>query len=127
MTKMNKDNANKNALEAGRIKRRSILKAGAVIAPLALTLHGGTSLAFAGSVNCLAELETHVKVPNFEPDGMGGFAWNGTTTPFDPIDEGHFTGRLNPDGSLESHWDYLINEELYGASCIQSIQMQNIR
>ncbi len=121
MTKMNKDEASENTPEDARIKRRSILKAGAVIAPLALTLHGGIPMAHASSTGCVEDLKLHVDIPNYsDPDGDGIFELTGTTTNFDP-DSG-VTGRENPDGTSETHWQYLQNEELFGASCLTSIQ-----
>lgn len=115
MTEMNKDDAKENATKDARTKRRSILKAGAVIAPLALTLHGGIPMAHASSTGCVDDLITHVKIPIFESDN-GGFVWTGDTEPFSPSPASR-TGRGD-----ETHWDYLVNEELFGASCLTSIQ-----
>lgn len=111
MTEIDKDNTMENL----RIKRRSLLKAGAVIAPLALTLHGGISMAHASSTGCVDDLKEHVRIPTFDGEGNP----NGDV-PFDP--ENGLTGRLNENGTPETHWDYLTNEELYGASCLQSIE-----
>ncbi|PCI46160.1 MAG: hypothetical protein COB49_09005 [Alphaproteobacteria bacterium] len=118
MTEINKDNAKKHTTEDARVIRRRILKAGAV-APLALTLHGGIPMAHANSTGCLEELQTHVDIPHFVPDG-NGFKWDGTTVPFDP-DNLLTTGRQFPGEDPETHWGYLVREELYGASCLTSM------
>ncbi len=134
MTNMNKDDAEKNAAEEARIKRRSILKAGAVIAPLALTLHGGIPLAQAMSTDCLQELHENLLIPNFVPnydddhhddghdDHHTGYILdpNKPPTPFDPYNQ-LTTGRQFEGEDPETHWDYLIREDLYGVSCLTSV------
>lgn len=129
MTKMNRNDAKNNIADAARIKRRSILKAGAVVAPLALTLHGGIPLAHAASSGCLDDLRLHVKVPNFIPDlensnnGKTVYKWDGE----DPVAFApeQTTGR-EINGVIETHWDYLKNEEVFGASCLTSIENSGV-
>jgi len=114
MTDINKDDMKINKMEA-RIKRRSLLKAGAIAAPLAMTLHGGIPMAHADSASCVEELKNHVEVPHYDDNGH-----KDGEERFNP-DSG-FTNRLNHDGTPETHWDYLENEDLTGASCLQSLE-----
>ena len=113
MTEINKDDVKKNAMEETRLKRRSILKAGAVIAPLAVTLHGGIPLAHAASTGCVQELVDNVTIPVYE---NGSYNMNNMVQ-FNP---NAYTGLIE-NGESESHWDYLIDKKLYGASCMTSI------
>lgn len=115
MTEKNSNDMKINEKEA-RIKRRSLLKAGMVAAPLAMTLHGGIPLAHAESTDCVEELEKHIEIPH-DDDGDGV---SDRTEPFDP--ETGLTGGTNSDGTSETHWDYLINKDKVGASCLQSIE-----
>jgi hypothetical protein len=66
MTEMNDKKISENTVGDMRAKRRRILKAGAVIAPLAITLHGGIPMAHASSVGCIEDMEKHIKVPHFK-------------------------------------------------------------
>lgn len=115
MTEINRDDTKVSKMEA-RVKRRSLLKAGVIAAPLAMTLHGGISMAHADSASCVKELEDHVTVPHYDDTGH-----KDGEERFNPR-EG-FTGRVNPDGRTEeTHWDYLENEDISGASCLQSLE-----
>lgn len=153
MTEMNDKKITENTVADTRAKRRRILKAGAVIAPLAVTLHGGIPMAHASSVGCVEDMEKHVKVPHYkvkehdDGDGDGDdsgsssssssssshdssgkheYERDGRMDSFDPernsyTDRGN-TGRLNDDGTPETHWDYIKNEDEHGASCLQSFE-----
>lgn len=123
MTEINKNATKKKSALEERIKRRSILKAGAVIAPLALTLHGGIPMAHANSTGCLEELNKNIQVPNFIPNSNNtGYIQdpNNPTTRFDPFNQ-LTTGRQFAGEGPETHWDYLIREDLYGVSCLASM------
>ncbi len=184
MTEMNDKKITENTVADTRAKRRRILKAGAVIAPLAVTLHGGIPMAHASSAGCIEDMEKHVKVPHYkvkehddgddddddsgsssssshdsgsssshdsssssshdsgssshdsgsssshdsssssDDDGKHEYERDGRMDSFDPernsyTDRGN-TGRLNDDGTPETHWDYIKNEDEHGASCLQS-------
>lgn len=117
-----------------RINRRRMLKAGAVIAPLAITLHGGIPMAHAASTGCVEDMKKHVKIPHYEHDEHDdhddkdshddSYHKSGDEESFDP--KNGVTGRIieDEDGSdkEETHWDYIINEEEFGASCLQSFE-----
>jgi len=113
MTEINSDDIRTDKKKA-RIKRRSLLKAGAMAAPLAITLYGGISLAHADSTDCVEQLEKNVEVPHFDASGNK----DGKES-FNP--ETGFTGRTIG-GKPETHWDYITKEDKTGASCLQSIQ-----
>jgi len=176
MTEMNDKKITENTVADTRAKRRRILKAGAVIAPLAVTLHGGIPMAHASSAGCIEDMEKHVKVPHYkvkEHDDSSSssshdsgssssshdsgsssssshdsgssssshdsgsssshdssdkheYERDGRMDSFDPernsyTDRGN-TGRLNDDGTPETHWDYIKNEDEHGASCLQSFE-----
>jgi len=119
MTEMKKNEPKMKKAVNTRIKRRSLLKAGAVIAPLAITLHGGIPLAHAASANCIDDMETRIKVPTFTTnDGGQTYQRNGEQL-FNA--ETGLTGRM-VGGNPETHWEYIVEEDLFGASCLQSFK-----
>jgi len=131
MTEEHKSDKMIKAIEHNRIKRRSLLKAGAAVAPLAITLHGGLAMASVTSAGCVEDLEKHIEVPHYEldtPDDGTGLheTYHRSSSDHDQKFDPEFgkTGRKihDKDGLLkeESHWDYIINEESTGASCLQS-------
>lgn len=124
MTDMKKDDMKMNKTDEKRIKRRSLLKAGAVIAPLAITLHGGVAFAQVNSAGrCIENMKTNVQIPLYEevPLGSGTYQQTGTTVNFSP-ENTDFTGRFNVNGvpGPETHWQYIENEQLSGITCLQS-------
>ncbi len=121
MTDMKKDDMKMNKTDEKRIKRRSLLKAGAVIAPLAITLHGGVAFAQVNSAGrCIEDMKTNVQIPLYEevPIGSGTYQQTGTSVNFSP-DNNQFTGRF-VGGQPETHWQYIENEQLSGITCLQS-------
>jgi len=119
MTDINKDDIKINKMEA-RIKRRSLLKAGAVIAPLAITLHGGVAMAQVASAGrCVEKLKTTETVPVDTVDGNGNPVTN--QVPFSPS-QSAFTGRTNTNGTSETHWDYILKGNGHGMTCLQSFE-----
>ena len=122
MTEENKNKTTISNAKNTRINRRSMLKAGAIVAPLAITLHGGIPMAHATSSGCVEDMETRITVPQFKlgEDGIT-FEVNHDlpALPFDPVSG--ITGRVI-EGQNETHWDYIVNEELFGASCLQSFE-----
>ena len=122
---MTEENKNKTTMSNAintRLNRRSMLKAGAVVVPLAITLHGGIPVAHAASGGCVEDMETRITVPQFKL-GDDGVTYEVNhdlpALPFDPV--AGETGRII-DGLDETHWDYITNEELFGASCLQSFE-----
>ncbi|PCJ38546.1 MAG: hypothetical protein COA81_12870 [Alphaproteobacteria bacterium] len=112
MTGKKEDSAKNKDL---RLKRRSILKAGAVIAPLAITLHGGISVAHANSATCVDQMVANdVQIPLFNADGTS----KGITERFNP--ESGLTGKVinsNP----QTHWEYIQTGVMGFTSCLTSI------
>jgi len=125
MTDIKEDDMKINKMEA-RIKRRSLLKAGAVIAPLAITLHGGAAMAQVASAGrCVETMKTTVKVPVNRLDESGAPILDGDGIPVtDQVDfspsVSAFTNRNNDDGSPETHWDYILKGNADGMTCLQS-------
>ncbi len=112
MTRINKDIAKNGDL---RLKRRSILKAGAVIAPLAITLHGGISVAHANSATCVDQMVANdVQVPLFNADGTP----KGITEQFNP--QSGLTGKVI-NGVPQTHWEYIETGVMGYTSCLTSI------
>jgi len=126
MTEIKKDDAETSGKTKARIKRRSVLKAGAVIAPLAITLHGGIPLAHAASAACDVKMAGQQIIPEFtskqkqngeyknEPTGRM-LGYQGTRGK---------TGRVfnSPHrGYEETHWDYIKQTDVAGHSCYNSI------
>ncbi len=111
MTEMNKKDLNKEITEDVRLKRRKLLKAGAMAVPVAVTLHGGTAFAQVHSAyRCVDNLKGKLG-----PNPMPKFKADGVTvdhmTQFDPVNG--LTGRQITEGGQlknETHWDYLQNE-----------------
>ncbi|MBT6328427.1 MAG: hypothetical protein HOJ34_01475, partial [Kordiimonadaceae bacterium] len=122
-----------------RLHRRSLLKAGAIVAPIALTLHGGVPLAHADSSgSCIIELWNigeNPSHPNYEDMQI----------PMNPKN-GHFqtvtNGLGNPNGGTypadtdwqafnptnEEHWKYIAESPAnYGYSCIVSVTNVRIK
>ncbi len=122
MTEENKNKTMINVVKGSRLNRRSMLKAGAVAVPLAITLHGGIPMAHAASGGCVQDMKDHVTVPQFKL-GDDGITYEVDhdlpALQFDPV--GGITGRVIG-GETETHWDYITNEELFGASCLQSFE-----
>jgi len=119
MTDMKKNDTIMNKTDKKRIERRSLLKAGAVIAPLAVTLHGGVAFATVNSAGrCIENMKTHVKIPLFEDDNNGGYQSTGVMEDFSPENTA-LTGRF-VGGQPETHWQYIENEQLSGLTCLQS-------
>lgn len=124
-----------------RLHRRSLLKAGAIVAPIALTLHGGVPLAHADSSgSCIIELfnigqdSTH---PNYEDMQIPMNPKNGH---FATVINGHVNdpgaGTTYPDGTYwepfnptnEEHWQYITESPAnYGYSCIVSVTNVRIK
>ncbi len=115
MTEVKKDNATTHKKTEVRLRRRSLLKAGAVIAPLAITLHGGISLAHANSATCVDKMVTNgVQIPILNPDGSP----TGVTELFNP--ESGLTGQII-NGQSQTHWEYIETGVMGYTSCLTSI------
>ncbi|MBL4802312.1 MAG: hypothetical protein JKY45_10495 [Emcibacter sp.] len=115
MTEMNKDDAQK---EAARMKRRSLLKAGAAIVPLAVTLHGGAAFAHVSSAGrCVSNLTDNLMIPQFKKKHNGTYKKIGMTN-FKPS-MADMTGR-KINGIPEDHWNYVLREKMSGQTCLQS-------
>ncbi|VAV88136.1 hypothetical protein MNBD_ALPHA02-1668 [hydrothermal vent metagenome] len=112
MTGTKEDSAKNEDL---RLKRRSILKAGAVIAPLAITLHGGISVAHANSATCVDQMVANdVQIPLFEADGTP----KGITEQFNP--QTGLTGNVI-NNVPQTHWEYIETGVMGYTSCLSSI------
>lgn len=126
-----------------RLHRRSLLKAGAVVAPIALTLHGGVPLAHADSSgSCIFELYDIANDPNHpnhedmlipmnpknghfatvinghvnDPGGGGTYPDNYP----DNYPDGTYLEPFNP--TNEEHWKFIAQSPAnYGYSCIVSV------
>jgi len=94
-------------------------------------------MAHASSAGCIEDMEKHVKVPHYKVkkhnsssnnnnNGKHEYKRDGRMDSFDPEQYSHTargnTGRLNDDGSPETHWEYIKNEDEHGASCLQSFE-----
>lgn len=119
MTDVNKDDIMKNN-EEERLKRRRILKAGAAIAPLAVTLHGGNAMAAVISASCVDKMTGKLQIPKYEKSIENGSVvyTQVTTTGFDKNAK---TGRLTAGGADETHWNYISIPGNAGHSCYTSI------
>lgn len=109
MNEIDKSKMKKVSDKENRLSRRRLLKTGAVMAPLALTLHGGIPLAHADSAGlCVLHLEE--------------LAQEGDPTLQLPLGP---QGQLVPfDGGIESHWEYITaDSSRHGYSCLNSIDM----
>lgn len=135
MTKVNETKVEREEGLAKRLHRRSLLKAGAVVAPIALTLHGGVPLAHADSAGlCVIQL---MEIANDQSDGRhtmlqvpihGGqvaqpLVGNSHATDILPEDYPNGT-KIEPfDASNIEHWNFIkdpINGR-FGFSCVNSI------
>lgn len=125
MTEINNEDTKGDMMEDGRIKRRRLLKMGAAIAPLAVTLHGGVAFAQVNSAaRCVENLKARLvsegkEIPVFEPDQNGNYVSTNHTIPFDESLTAT-TGRLNANNNLENHWEYLESQDEQVQSCMQS-------
>ncbi|WP_339864237.1 hypothetical protein [Paremcibacter congregatus] len=121
MTDVNKDDVI-NKSDEERLKRRRILKAGAVIAPLAVTLHGGNAMAQVVSATCVEKMEGQLIIPQFEETSPGQFTEVGKQE-FSEFPMQATTGRPNPSNPAvpETHWDYISLQDSPGHSCYNSI------
>ena len=123
-----------------RLHRRSLLKAGAIAAPVALTLHGGVPLAHADSAGlCVLDLHKIASNPNDARHKMmqvpmkkgrvtlpkRGYRHNmykeaknyPKGTKMEPFDSGNY-----------QHWEFLKkNKGHYGWSCINSIKYGQVK
>jgi len=141
MTKV--DNAEVKKAEGlrKRLDRRSLLKAGAIAAPVALTLHGGVPLAHADSAGmCVVQL---MEIANNSGDSRSPMLQvpmkDGRVA--DPIigfkHDVEIHAKDYPEGtSIEPfnagsphHWQFLSdpNNQRYGFSCVNSIGMGNFK
>ena len=106
-----------------RINRRKILKAGAVIAPLAVTLHSGVPLAHAASAACDVKMDWQKIIPEFEAVKNHDGTYTNTKTGKILGYRGTAgkTGRILEFGIEETHWDYISQPGVTGHSCYNSI------
>lgn len=124
MTEINNEDTKGDMMEDVRIKRRRLLKIGAAVAPLAITLHGGVAFAQVNSAGrCVENLKARLisegkEIPTFEFDGSE-YVLTGDTIPFDESLTAT-TGRLNASNNLENHWEYLESQGEQVQSCMQS-------
>lgn len=136
MTKVNDTEVKQAEGLKKRLHRRSLLKAGAVAAPIAMTLHGGIPLAHADSAGlCVIQLieiaqgndsrarmlqvpmkDGKVAIPNnrvykteLVPEDLATDYPEGTT--------------LEPFNASPQHWEFLSdpNNNRFGFSCVSSI------
>ena len=116
MTEMNKNDAKK---EDARIQRRKILKAGAVIAPLAVTLHGGAAFAHVSSAGrCVQNMKENLIIPKFKYKKRKKTYKVIGSENFSPSTMAKTGRKFNH--VEEDHWDYVLREELAGQTCLQS-------
>jgi len=135
MTKVNDEEVKCEEGLSKRLHRRSLLKAGAVVAPIALTLHGGVPLAHADSAGlCVVQLmdiardstdsrHAMLQIPMkggkiIQPEGRLQHA-------FEVVQEDYPEGtELQPfDASNQQHWEFIkdpINGR-FGHSCMASV------
>lgn len=118
MTEINKDDNNKTTDDM-RAKRRLILKAGAAIAPLAVTLYGGIPLAHAASASCEEKMTNNgFQIPNYDPETG---EYTGTITYGHNIHTGRMLNSGMNSGKPETHWDFISIEGNPGHSCFNSL------
>lgn len=133
MTKVDNTEVNKVEGLKKRLDRRSLLKAGAIAAPVALTLHGGVPLAHADSAGlCVVQLMDIANNPGDHRAPMLQVPMKDGTVAR-PLVGNHKTevkAEDYPDGTTiepfnasPQHWEFLSDpqNQRYGFSCVSSI------
>lgn len=143
MTKVDDTEVKKSEGLSKRLHRRSLLKAGAIAAPVVLTLHGGVPLAHADSAGmCVMQL---MEIANKTGDARAPMLQVPMTKSRDGIarpllDPKHkteiYAEDYDPETRIEPfnagdphHWQFLSdpNNQRYGFSCVNSIGMGNFK
>lgn len=143
MTKVDDTEVKKSEGLTKRLNRRSLLRAGAIAAPVALTLHGGVPLAHADSAGmCVMQL---MEIANKSGDARSAMLQvpmsNGKIAKpnigYDHKTEIHMEDYdLDPAVRIEPfnaddphHWQFLSDpaNNRYGFSCVNSIGMGNFK
>ncbi len=133
MTKVNEIKEKKAGGLKKRLDRRSLLKAGAIAAPVALTLHGGVPLAHADSAGlCVVQLMDIAKNSSDHRSDMlqvpmkdGAIArpnMGSHKTEIKAEDYPQGT-TIEPFNASPQHWEFLSDprNQRYGFSCVSSI------
>lgn len=140
MTKVNETEVKQGEGLKKRLHRRSLLKAGAVAAPIAMTLHGGIPLAHADSAGlCVVQLieiaqgndsrARMLQVPI--KDGKVAIPHNRvykTELVAEDLETDFPEGTtLEPFNASPHHWEFLSdpNNNRFGFSCVSSIGFNN--
>ena len=113
-------------MEKTRLKRRSILKTGAVIAPLAVSLHSGAAMAQVLSAACDVKMQGRSIIPTYttQPQSGGGYINSPTGNTIGYQGTAGKTGRKFDSpvlGHEETHWEYISDPAHTGHSCYTSI------
>lgn len=140
MTEVNETEVKKTEGLKKRLHRRSLLKAGAVAAPIAMTLHGGIPLAHADSAGlCVVQL-IEIAKSNDSRAEMLQVPMNGgrvavphsrshkTIIKVEDLDVDYPAGTtLQPFDASPQHWQFLSdpNNNRFGFSCVSSIGFNN--
>ncbi len=136
MTKVNETKVEREEGLAKRLHRRSLLKAGAVVAPIALTLHGGVPLAHADSAGlCVVKL---MEIANDQGDARHRMLQIpvhgsqiaqplvGNSHAVEVLPENYQPGtKLEPfDANNIQHWNFIKDPQngRFGFSCVNSIE-----
>ncbi len=140
MTKVNETEVKEAEGLKKRLHRRSLLKAGAVAAPIAMTLHGGIPLAHADSAGlCVIQL-IEIAQGNDSRARMLQIPMNGgrvavphngqykTEILAEDLELDYPEGTtLEPFNASPQHWQFLSdpNNNRFGFSCVSSIGFNN--
>ena len=142
MTKVDEVEVKKSEGINKRLNRRNLLKAGAVAAPVALTLHGGVPLAHADSSGaCVVQLMDIAKsndprAPMLQvPIKKGGVAtpirgYHETELLPENLERDYPKGtKLEPFDGSYTHWDFVADPKnnRFGYSCVSSIGYKKIQ
>lgn len=141
MTKVNDTEVKQAEGLKKRLHRRSLLKAGAVAAPIAMTLHGGVPLAHADSAGlCVVQLIEIAKDGSDSRARMLQVPMNGGRVAIphnrtykaeileEDLEIDYPEGTtLEPFNASPQHWEFLSdpNNNRFGFSCVSSIGFNN--
>lgn len=140
MTKVNETEVKEAEGLKKRLHRRSLLKAGAVAAPIAMTLHGGIPLAHADSAGlCVIQLieiaqgnDSRARMLQIPMNGgRVAIPHNGkykTEILAEDLELDYPEGTtLEPFNASPQHWQFLSdpNNNRFGFSCVSSIGFNN--
>jgi len=130
MNENDKNDLTDNNVSKSRLSRRRLLKTGAAMAPLALTIHGGIPLAHADSAGlCVRQLEEladlgdpRMQIPT-KLNGQLHDSDDGESERYGQSDNDE-EEKVPFNSEVESHWKYIKSDSSrHGYSCLNSINM----